>query len=321
MPKVSVIIPVYGVEKYIERCARSLFEQTLDDIEYLFIDDCTPDKSIEILKNVLEEYPQRKNQVIIHRMEKNSGQAAVRRWGIENASGDYIIHCDSDDWIDKDMLEKLYKVAVTDGADVVRCYFDRVSDCGTSNCNVIDESIYTDRYKLIEKMFIGNDLSSTCDKLVCRSVYDSISIYPVNNMWEDVVYCTQIMMYSNKISVVPEFLYHYRIHSASIVKNPTLEGTLKRFHQATENVKLIEKIFKGNDKFDCWMQPTLDCLKKRAKNELLPYLTKFSIYNIWLNTFSEINFRILRNPFLSIKGKVAYSLSYVLLNPLIWKKK
>lgn len=53
MPKVSVIVPVYGVEKYIERCARSLFEQTLDDIEYLFIDDCTPDKSIEILKNVL----------------------------------------------------------------------------------------------------------------------------------------------------------------------------------------------------------------------------------------------------------------------------
>ena len=81
MPKVSVIIPVYGVEKYIERCARSLFEQTLDDIEYLFIDDCTPDRSIEVLKSILEEYPNRKEQVIIHRMEQNSGQAAVRKWG------------------------------------------------------------------------------------------------------------------------------------------------------------------------------------------------------------------------------------------------
>ena len=69
MPKVSVIVPVYGVEIYIERCARSLFEQTLDDIEYLFIDDCTPDRSIEILKQVLEDYPQRKTQTIIHRME------------------------------------------------------------------------------------------------------------------------------------------------------------------------------------------------------------------------------------------------------------
>ena len=60
MPKVSIIIPVYGVEKYIERCSRSLFEQTLDDLEYLFIDDCTPDKSIDVLKNILEEYPNRK---------------------------------------------------------------------------------------------------------------------------------------------------------------------------------------------------------------------------------------------------------------------
>ena len=62
MPKVSVIIPVYGVEKYIERCARSLFKQTLDDIEYLFIDDCTPDDSVDVLRNVLEEYPNRKSQ-------------------------------------------------------------------------------------------------------------------------------------------------------------------------------------------------------------------------------------------------------------------
>ena len=107
MPKVSVIIPVYGVEKYIERCARSLFEQTLDDIEYLFIDDCTPDRSVEILKQVLDEYPHRKNQVIIHRMEKNSGQAAVRKWGMLNVAGEYVIHCDSDDWVDIYMYEAM----------------------------------------------------------------------------------------------------------------------------------------------------------------------------------------------------------------------
>ena len=82
MPKVSVIIPVYGVEKYIERCARSLFGQTLDDIEYLFIDDCSPDKSVEILEHILLEYPQRRDKVIIHRMEHNSGQAKVREWGM-----------------------------------------------------------------------------------------------------------------------------------------------------------------------------------------------------------------------------------------------
>ena len=95
MPKVSVIIPIYGVEKYIERCVRSLFEQTLDDIEYLFIDDCSPDGSVRIIMRILDEYPNRKEQVIIHRMEQNSGQAKVREWGMKNATGDYVIHCDS----------------------------------------------------------------------------------------------------------------------------------------------------------------------------------------------------------------------------------
>ena len=70
MPKVSVVIPVYGVEKYIERCARSLFEQTYDNIEYIFVDDCTKDRSIEILQKVLEDYPNRKNQVKIKCRDK-----------------------------------------------------------------------------------------------------------------------------------------------------------------------------------------------------------------------------------------------------------
>lgn len=70
MPKVSVVIPVYGAEKYIKRCACSLFEQTLDSIEYIFVDDCTPDKSMDILIDTLNEYPERKSQVRIIPLEK-----------------------------------------------------------------------------------------------------------------------------------------------------------------------------------------------------------------------------------------------------------
>ena len=87
MPKVSVCIPVYGVENYIERCARSLFEQTLDDIEFIFVDDCSPDRSIEILKHVIDEYrhsfEKRNYTVRIEQMPTNSGLAAVRRHGIQ----------------------------------------------------------------------------------------------------------------------------------------------------------------------------------------------------------------------------------------------
>ena len=77
MPKVSVIIPIYGVEKYIERCARSLFEQTLDDIEFVFVNDCTQDKSMEVLQTIIDKYPNRKGQVRIvhHEVNKGKGRA------------------------------------------------------------------------------------------------------------------------------------------------------------------------------------------------------------------------------------------------------
>lgn len=123
MPKVSVVIPVYGVEKYIERCARSLFEQTLDDIEFIFVDDCTPDRSMEILAQIIKEYRLRfaeKNYVVrTERMPTNSGQAAVRRHGIQLCTGNYIIHCDSDDWVDKDLYKQMYLLAISSGTDIV----------------------------------------------------------------------------------------------------------------------------------------------------------------------------------------------------------
>ena len=120
MIKVSVCIPVYGVEKYIERCARSLFEQTImDGIEFIFVNDCTKDKSIEILEQVVEKYPQRKNHVKIINRQRNGGLVAARNTALEHAAGDYIIHCDSDDWVDRDLYEKMYEQAVVSGADLV----------------------------------------------------------------------------------------------------------------------------------------------------------------------------------------------------------
>ena len=123
--KVSVCIPVYGVEKYIERCARSLFEQTMSDgIEFIFVNDCTPDKSIEILEKVLAEYPHRKKQTQIINHEKNSGLVAARKTGLAHATGEYIIHCDSDDWVDVDFYQVMYETAINNNADVVKNNLD-----------------------------------------------------------------------------------------------------------------------------------------------------------------------------------------------------
>lgn len=82
--KVSIGIPVYGVEKYIERCAKSLLEQTYQDIEYIFVDDCSPDNSIDILNKVLSQYPTRKEQVKVIRHDKNLGSACTRNTAVRH---------------------------------------------------------------------------------------------------------------------------------------------------------------------------------------------------------------------------------------------
>ena len=110
--KVSVIVPVYKVEQYIEKCVRSLMEQTMKEgIEFIFINDCTPDDSMQILESVVGEYPDRADQVVIWNNSSNVGVSESRRKGIELAKGEYIGWCDSDDWCEKEMFEKMCKVA------------------------------------------------------------------------------------------------------------------------------------------------------------------------------------------------------------------
>ena len=120
-PKVSIIITVYNREKYIEECARSLFEQSLDDIEYIFINDASTDNSIEILKTTANNYPQRIPYIKIINLDQNGGVANARNIGIDNVTGDYTIHTDSDDWVDRDMYKQLYKKALETNADIVGC--------------------------------------------------------------------------------------------------------------------------------------------------------------------------------------------------------
>ena len=92
VPKVSVIVPVYKTEKFIERCVRSLMEQALDEMEYIFVNDCTPDKSMEILQLTLDDYPKRQKDVHVIAHEGNKGSASVRNSGLGEAVGEYVIY-------------------------------------------------------------------------------------------------------------------------------------------------------------------------------------------------------------------------------------
>lgn len=108
--KVSIIVPIYGVEKYIERCARSLFEQSFKDIEYIFVNDCTTDASMSILASVIRDYPGYNIHII--NKKTNEGLPQARKTGVIASTGEYIMHVDSDDWLEPKAIEKLYLMAI-----------------------------------------------------------------------------------------------------------------------------------------------------------------------------------------------------------------
>ena len=115
--KVSVIIPFYKVAPFIRRCAVSLLEQTLGEVEFIFVDDASPDESRSILEEEIRNHPDRNARILTH--EVNKGLPAARNTGLAAATGDFIYHCDSDDWVEKDMLEKMYEAAGSTGADFI----------------------------------------------------------------------------------------------------------------------------------------------------------------------------------------------------------
>lgn len=213
MPKISVIVPIYKTEKYIERCAVSLFEQTLGNIEFLFIDDCSPDNSLELLSRIIDKYRLRIEEngsvVRIMRMSTNSGQAAVRRHGIIHATGDYIIHCDSDDWVDTNLYESLYNKAIETCAEVVMfpvteewgnySFVRDLGDLGNSCQNVLKNW-----YKNCVQMY-------TFNKLVKASVYKDNNILPYEgiNMWEDNGLMLRVFYYAKGLVQINDATYHY----------------------------------------------------------------------------------------------------------------
>ena len=300
MPKVSVIIPVYGVENYIERCARSLFEQTLDDIEYLFIDDCTYDRSVEVLKQVIEEYPARKEQVIIHRMECNSGQAVVRKWGMQNAKGNYVIHCDSDDWVDNDMYRCMYEKAIEKDADiVVSDYY--ISD-GVGNNKIRIGSSGENVNAFIEGVISRKFSWALWNKMVKRGVYAESFIYPSGDMGEDTIICLQMLLNSKIMVYVNTPLYYYFENSNSITNKYSREAIIRRFEQSVANGSVFLKICKERNLYEKY-QNEIEIILLGKKNLIRPLVGEKNYYLLWKNTFPEINYSILSNKKIGLKDK------------------
>ena len=307
MTKVSVIIPVYGVEKYIARCAHSLFSQTMrEGIEFIFIDDCTPDRSIDILCEVLEQYPYRKAQTRIVKMPTNSGLPAVRQHGIQLAKGDYIIHCDSDDWVDIRMYEAMYRKAMEENADIVICDYNTVSEDNQTKTYV--GAMHTKVEKFIADMLSTKVSWSVWNKLVKKELYSDI-IYPLYAMGEDLLFTMQVCLKAHHIAYEDKAFYFYFKNNESITKVKSPLKVLDRYEQYMNNLKVLFGILSGNSKHLLGKDNGI-LLKMLAKDLILPLVTlDDKYYRMWLNSFPEINYAILLYPHITLRKKVKHLLT------------
>lgn len=315
MPKVSVVVPVYGVEKYIERCVRSLFEQTLDDIEFIFVDDCTPDRSIEILERLIVEYKPRieeKNFVVqIERMPVNSGQAIVRKRGIQLCTGDYIAHCDSDDWVERDIYQKLYEKAVVEHADVVICDF--VLTDGVSSKNIVASCHSEIPIGFIENCLLRIDSWSLCNKLFRNTVYSNVT-YPSGAMGEDMVLVIQLMHNCNKMSYIQEPLYNYVYNPNSITKKSTKDVVIKKFEQLSSNSHIVID-FLEKEKLKTRMESAIVVYKNFVRSVLYPLVWDRKYYKIWNEMFPGLNRQVLLSRNISFLEKLRVILTILHLYP------
>ena len=305
IPFVSIIVPVYGVEQYIAKCGRSLMEQTLQDVEYVFVDDCTPDNSMEILQQVLGDYPHRKAQVKILHNETNQGAAQSRRNGMTVCTGEYVICVDSDDYVAPDYCEKLYAKAAQEQADIVWCDFYKQQG---EKWNVIKQlpagklSIDSE----IKSLLLGRRQGALWNHLIRRDLYYAITYFPTHNMAEDLTVLLQMYTAAHRLAYVAAPLYYYRYNEVSLSHADGAERdgrVIRQMKDMEANANLLERFFRERGLLQRF-HSELVFRKFFNKRWVLPALHSSHDCNLWRHCHADINASFYLNRYISLHDKL-----------------
>lgn len=251
--KISVIVPVYNVESYLERCLESLIKQDYDNIEIVLINDGSTDNSCEICK----KYAKNNNNIIFIDQE-NKGIAETRNIGLRYSTGDYITFLDSDDWVASNIYSTLIKIAEENNSDIVICGHKRVYENGkTQSVSNYKQKIDLTNYQSIEANFTGKLTTVLWDKLYKRKLFIDADVhFPNIGCFEDQVPNIKLLLEAKKITVIPDELVFYYQRYNSITKSNTRSFELELFNEL-DNIKsyLIDKQiyyrFKDSFKLKC----------------------------------------------------------------------
>lgn len=217
--KVSVIVPVYNVEKFIDKCLNSLVKQSLKEIEVIVVNDGTKDNSQKIVDKYVKKYPDKIKSYI----KENGGQGSARNYGLKKASGEYIGYVDSDDFVEKDMYKKLYNKAKENNYDIVVCGNYNVSeDYQNKNIDAFINNYNTD----LENIFFGK--MAVWNKIYKRDILIKNKLEFKEKVWyEDLAFTLKAIMNSNTFAFIDEPLYDYLIREGSTMNNSNVQRNLE----------------------------------------------------------------------------------------------
>ncbi|MDR3598468.1 glycosyltransferase [Clostridium sp.] len=239
MKEISVIVPVYNVEKYLEKCVDSILSQTFKDFEVILVDDGSKDRC----GIICDKYESLDNRVkVIHKT--NGGLSSARNSGLEIASGEYVAFVDSDDWIDKSMYKELYNEAKKHNADIVQCKFIKAKDENVSIYN--NESNEAEVIRNLEALC--NLYNEKCietvvtwNKLYRRYLFNDI-VFPNGKIHEDQFTTYKLLYKANKVVLVDKELYYYRQTPNSIMNSDFNMSRLDFLEALDQRLEFFKKI-------------------------------------------------------------------------------
>lgn len=234
MSKVSIIVPIYNVEKYLKRCLDSIVNQTLKDIECLLINDGSPDKSQKIIDEYVHKYP----NLFKSYTKTNGGLSDARNFALDYVSGEYIAFVDSDDWIEPFMYEKMYEEAISECADIVVCDF--LMDWESTGVKKYVNGLCSESDDILKNFLISPP--SAWNKLYKKDLFLKTDIrYPKSMWYEDLATTARLIPFCKKISYVNEAYVHYIQREGSIMS--TVNEKIFDIYKAIE---MIEEYYKKN---------------------------------------------------------------------------
>lgn len=235
MPTVSILVPIYGVEKYIEQCAETLFQQSFADIEYVFVNDCTKDRSVEILQQTIDRFPERKSQVILIQHEHNKGLGGARHTAFAASRGRYIMHVDSDDLLPLDAVEKLVKAAEKSGADIVDGGF---ADWENGQATLFHPATH-DSHRTYQRKLLCQNITSNriWGRIYRRDLLENHGIYSVEGIdySEDYAVVARVMYFAKRY-FIDDVVYYYRKDNITSYTHDISEKNLTSHFKACQLV-------------------------------------------------------------------------------------